>query len=120
MAERAVPPEDISPDAFFTRWIPESVAGDEDRRARLADKDLTLVFDLEGEGGGAWTLQIDEGVVRGEAGDHAEPDLRIGLTIETWRELNAGRLSAPEAFVKRRVRLKGNLTLAVRLHLIIG
>ena len=42
------------------------------------------------------------------------------LDVTTWRLLNSGELSAPEAFLRRRVRLEGNLALAIKLHLIIG
>jgi hypothetical protein len=46
--------------------------------------------------------------------------LRICLDVDTWRSLNRGELSAPEAALRRRVKLSGNLLLAVRLHLIVG
>ena len=42
------------------------------------------------------------------------------LDVETWRALNRGELSAPEAFLRRRVRLEGDHALAVKLHLILG
>ena len=46
--------------------------------------------------------------------------LCLRLDLETWKCLNAGELSAPEAFLRRRVHLEGNLALAVKLHLILG
>jgi putative sterol carrier protein len=120
MAERAVPPPDIAPADFFTRWIPESVAGDPGRRARLGDTDVTLEFELTGEGGGWFTLEIGGGEVRGRAGASPRPDLHVRLDVATWRALNSGALSAPEAFLRRRIHLRGNLALALKLHLIIG
>lgn len=123
MAERAVPPPDITPEAFFTEWVPRSVEADPVRQSKLADADLVLVFHLDdptGEHGGAYTLRIEEGHVRGERADVPQADLRIHLTLETWRALNAGEFTAPEAFMKKRVRLQGDLKLAVKLHLLIG
>ena len=123
MPERAVPPADITPSEFFTSWLPRSVDEDRIRQSKLADSDHVLVFHLAdpgGELGGAYTLRIEEGCVRGERADVPQADLRIHLTLETWRGLNAGELSAPEAFIKKRVRLQGDLRLAVKLHLLIG
>jgi len=120
MADRPRPPEDILPEQFFTRWIPEVVAADAERRRRLGNASHVLAFELEGEGGGHFHLRVDDGRVEGYRGAPERADLRIRLDVPTWRELNRGSLSAPEAFLRRRVRLEGNLLLAIKLHVIIG
>ena len=120
MKERARPPDDISPREFFTRWVPAQVARDEERRARLGDIDATLEFTLAGEGGGTFTIRVARGEARGFEGPAPLADLRIHLDLDTWRQLNRGALSAPEAALRRRVRLQGNPLLAIKLHLILG
>ena len=122
MADRAVPPPDIEPEHFFTEWVPAMVAADEERRARLADTQAVLEFTLltEGQVGGVYCVHVERGTVRGQVGAAGEPDLRVQLELETWQRLNAGELSAPDAFLRRMVRLRGNLSLAVKLHLILG
>lgn len=120
MSGRAVPPADIEPEGFFTSWVPETVAADPTRRTHLMGTVAVLEFTLVGEGGGVYTLHLREGVVTGVCGSADQPDLRILLDLETWQRLNAGELSAPEAFLRRRVKLEGNLALAVKLHFIIG
>lgn len=120
MSERAVPPDDISPEEFFVRWVPEAVAGDPARRERLGAKPVDIEFELEGQGGGLFGVHIADGSVTGSVGPLADPQLRVRTDVATWRALNRGELSAPEAFLRRRVHLKGNLLLAVKLHLILG
>jgi putative sterol carrier protein len=120
MTERVAPPEDISPREFFTRWISDSVANDAARRARLGDTEAILTFVLEGEQGGTWTVFVNAGVVRGEEGRPHDPDLEVRVDVDTWRALNRGAISAPEALLRRRVRLSGDLLLAIKLHLILG
>jgi putative sterol carrier protein len=120
VSERAVPPEDISPEEFFIRWVPQAVASDPARRERLGGKPVALEFQLEGAGGGFYGLHIADGAVRGSAGPVEDADLRVRVDVDTWRSLNRGELSAPEAFLRRRVHLRGNLLLAVKLHLILG
>ena len=120
MRERVRPPDDITPLDFFTRWLPESVAADAERRARIEDTDATLVFVLAGDEGGTFTVRLEAGVVRGAAGRDGEPDLEIRVDLATWRSLNRGDLSAPEALARRRLELTGDLLLALKLHLILG
>jgi putative sterol carrier protein len=117
---RAIPPPDIAPAEFFSRWLPWVVAADAERRAQLGDTLATIVFALEGEGGGSFFVRIENGTVSGGAGEPAHVDLRVRVDLESWRGLNAGTLSAPRAFLLRRVHLSGNLRLAVKLHLILG
>jgi putative sterol carrier protein len=122
MADRAQPPDDISPHDFFTRWIPATVATDAERRRRLGDTHAALVFVLdEGEGETTcYTVDVADGVVSGRAGRVDSPDLEIHVDVPTWRALNRGEISAPEALLKRRLRISGNLVLALKLHLILG
>ncbi|HEY8119790.1 MAG TPA: SCP2 sterol-binding domain-containing protein [Myxococcota bacterium] len=117
---RAVPPADIAPEEFFTRWLPSVVAADAERRAQLGDTAAILAFELEGEGGGVFHVHVDCSGVRGAVGEPLRADLRVRLELATWRALNAGTLSAPRAFLQRKVHLSGNLVLAVKLHLILG
>ena len=120
MPARPVPPPEIEPHEFFTRWLPEVVAADPERRARLAATTATLQFDLVGEGGGSFVLRVEAGVVTGDRGPGEGVDLRLELDLVTWRALNDGTLTAPEALLHRRLRVQGNFALALKLHLIVG
>jgi putative sterol carrier protein len=117
---RARPPEDISPLEFFTRWIPSMVEADHERRSRLGDTCASLVFVLDGYEGGEFTLRVEAGRVAGHSGRADPPDLEVRVDLETWRSLNRGELSAPEALLRRRLRLSGDLLLALKLHIILG
>jgi len=120
MHPRARPPEDIRPLEFFTRWVPEAVARDDERRRKLGDSCATIHFELKGEGGGDYAVELVAGEVRGAEGRPERPDLRVRLDVATWRELNRGILSAPEALLRRRIRLHGDLLLAIKLHFLLS
>jgi putative sterol carrier protein len=120
MQARPRPPEDIAPLEFFTRWVPETVARDHARRGKLGDARATIHFELLGEGGGDYAVELVAGEVRGVAGRPERSDLHVRLDVPTWRELNRGALSAPEAMLRRRVKLRGDLLLAIKLHFILG
>ena len=118
--DRIAPPDDISPHEFFTRWVPEAVAGDDARRSKLGETRAQIVFELSGEGGGSYTLRIADGIVDGAQGAIEDPDLRVQIDVGTWRKLNRGEVSAPEALVKRKVKLHGDFLLGLKLHFILG
>jgi len=119
MGERARPPDDISPLEFFTVWLPARVAEDHERRARLGDTAALVVFELQGEQGGIFTVQVASGVLVGSQGRVGEPDLEVRVDLETWRALNRGEIAAPEALLRRRLQISGKLLLALKLHLIL-
>jgi len=120
MARRANPPDDITPTEFFTRWVPQAVDDDPERRARLGDADATIEFQLSGDFAGVWTIRIESGRVAGREGGHEDSDLRVFVDTATWRALNRGEMSAPEAVLRRRVHIKGSFLLALKLHFILG
>jgi putative sterol carrier protein len=120
MSERARPPDDIPPREFFTRWIGDAVASDPQRSGRLRDTAATIEFEVTGEGGGVFRVEIANGRVQGHEGPAPSSDLRVRVDVETWRALNRGAISAPEALLRRRVHLSGNFLLALKLHLILG
>lgn len=113
-------PADISPVDFFTLWIPDSVARDHVRREKLGATEARIVFELAGQEGGAFTIDIEEGTVSGREGDHGAANLRVRVDVTTWRSLNSGEISAPEAMLKRRLKLSGDFVLGLKLHLILG
>lgn len=117
---RSQPPEDISPADFFIRWVPDAVAGDSERRRKLGATDATIEFDLSGEGGGIYTLRVESGRVSGQEGRSEKPDLVVRVDVPTWRALNRGDVAAPEALLRRKVKLEGDFLLGLKLHLILG
>ena len=119
MRSRAQPPDDIAPEVFFVRWVPERVADDADRRTKLAGTEAEIVFILT-DRVDSFTVSITDGEVRGRPGANPEPDLRVELDEATWRALNRGELSAPEAVLLRRLKIHGDFVLALKLHLILG
>ena len=121
--ERALPPDDITPHEFFTRWVPGAVAADPSRRERLGDTKATIEFCVEGyegEGGSVFEIRIERGVVSATAGEAAEPQLRVRVALETWRALNRGDTAAPQAVLGRKLKLEGDFLLGLKLHLILG
>lgn len=120
MSERARPPQDIAPADFFRSWAPDAVRSDPERRKKLDNLNARIQFDLSGDGGGLYWLEIGQGDVRGGEGRLEEPDLVLSTDVQTWRDLNAGEIKAPTAVMKGKLKFHGSMYLALRIHFIIG
>jgi len=122
--ERALPPSDITPHDFFVHWIGDAVANDATRREKLGETRAAIVFRLSDSGpedpGGDFTVRIEDGRVWGTPGDVEDPQLQVQLEVATWRRLNSGDLSAPEALLRRKLKVQGDMLLGLKLHVILG
>ena len=82
---------------------------------RGGDLRATYLFDLEGEGGGQWTVQIAEGECRSAEGLLHHDDIRFTTRPAHWLDIQTKELTPPRALLTRRLRIKGDLRLALKL-----
>lgn len=102
-----MPIESVS--AFFERlqaaFCPEAANG-------VA---ATFGFDLEGEGGGQWHVAVDNDRCTVHPGPAAAPQVVLLSTAADWLAIVNGRLDAGAAFMTGRLKVKGDIGLALRL-----
>jgi putative sterol carrier protein len=48
-----------------------------------------------------------------------QSDVRLGMSVETWTDIIAGRLSAPAAAIDGKVTIGGDITKALALELLL-
>lgn len=65
-----------------------------------------------------WSVAISKGGGAAAKGPAERPDVEIITSAETWWQIAEGRLSPLEAFVKGRLRVRGNIERAKRVFLI--
>lgn len=90
------------------------------RAERAAGVDATFFFDLEGEDGGAWTVHIRDDRCETINEEPDRWDVLIGCDASTFLDLTTGVVRAGEAFVDGKLRVGGDLALAMRFSRFFG
>lgn len=89
------------------------------RSERAGDLRATYVFELDGEGGGSWTVRVGAGSLGVEDGSAAEADVTVRAKAEDWMAIVEGRMDPQLAYLTKRLRVTGNLQLALRLREVV-
>ena len=75
----------------------------------------TYQFELTGEGGGDWVLEIVDQQCQVKEGVAAEPDATMSVAAADYVALVKGELDAMSAFLRGRLEVKGNIGLAMQV-----
>jgi putative sterol carrier protein len=87
MNEKRRPPPEITPEAFFTTWLPEEIA----RLGAARVPDLCVRVAITGEGGGSWDIEVKGGALTTSAADSARsPLVTLTLSVQDWRAIMVG------------------------------
>ena len=121
MAEQPKPPEDITPEDYYLKWLPDqNEAADTAQKAKIKDFNAVIQIVLTGEGGGEYYLELAAGDLKTGKGKADSPKMTITQAVEDWREINAGRLNPLMAFMSGKIKVSDDMSLAMKLGLIMG
>ena len=77
-------------------------------------------FDLTGDDGGKWAVDLTEGAGTVVTGELDEPSVTITMACSDFVDLVEGRLNGQMAFMQGKLKLKGDMSLALKLQQILG
>ncbi len=80
---------------------------------KMAGLNATYQFDLTGE---SWTLKIANGAPTISEGPTQTPNTTFIATTDDWMMIATGKLNPVTAFMQQKLKVKGDMALAMKLQ----
>ncbi|RAL21722.1 sterol-binding protein [Lujinxingia litoralis] len=108
---------DLTARSIFQEVLPANLKESPDK---AKSTNAVYVFNITGDDGGTWTLDFtkDEDFV--SEGESAEADCSITMKDSDFVDMWEGSLSGPQAFMMNKIKIQGNMGLAMKLQNFIG
>jgi putative sterol carrier protein len=80
----------------------------------------TIQYDITGQGGGTYHVDIADGKCAMQEGPAATPNLTLTMTAPDWIDMVSGKLNGQMAFMSGKLKIKGDMGLAMKLAGMFG
>ena len=108
---------DLTPKGIFEELLPQRLV---DNPERVEGVQAVYLFDLDGDGGGKWTLTCDGQAASIVEGEEGEAQCTISMATADFVEMIQGDLNPQMAFMTGKLRVAGDIGLAIKIQAIIG
>jgi putative sterol carrier protein len=89
------------------------------RSERAGDLRAVYSFELDGDDGGEYTVRVADGALTVEPGSDPAADVTVRAKGADWLEIVEGRMDPQLAYLTKKLRVTGNLQLALRLREVV-
>lgn len=87
---------------------------------KAGDMEATVQFELSGEGGGQWYVEVAGGTCTVNEGKTEAATATIRMDADDYAALVAGDLNAMDAFMQQKIRVEGDLSTVMKFQTLFG
>jgi len=92
-------------DTLNDRFIPDQAKGVQ----------TTVVYEISGEGGGTWTVNVNDGALAIESGGAEKADVTLKMNAKDYIDMANGDLDGTKAFMTRKLKVQGKIPMAQKM-----
>lgn len=104
-----------TPKAYFEDILTANMTED-----KAKSVDAVYQFDIEGDDGGTWTVDLTAAADWVSAGPSDKAQCTIGMTTTDFMDMVEGRLDGTQAFMMGKLKIDGDMGLAMKLTTILS
>ena len=94
----------------FFAMVPERVNKD-----KITGMNCVYQFNIDGDNGGKWAVKVADGDATVTEGAAESPSITLTMTDENFVNLVTGKLNGQTAFLTGKLKIQGDMTLAMKL-----
>jgi putative sterol carrier protein len=106
-----------TPQEYFDVKITKKLTDNPDFASTI---NATYQFDLSGDNGGTWVIDLTSAPGKVSAGAVENPSCLITMTSQDFMSMVTGKLNPQMAFMTGKLRVKGNMQLALKLQKVLA
>ena len=88
--------------------------------SKAGDTQATIQFDLSGEGGGKYWVKIADGTCETAEGEMEDAQMTLSASADDYLAIASGQLNPMQAFMTGKVKVKGDMGLAMKMQSIFN
>ena len=106
-----------TPKTYFEETLAASMAKNPDKAKSV---DAIYQFDISGDNGGTWSVDLTADADWISEGPTDNAQCTIGMTTEDFMDMVEGRLDGTQAFMMGKLKIEGDMGLAMKLTTILS
>lgn len=108
--------KNATPRQVFMVAMPHGFKRQPDIKEKLEGIEGTVMWVIEGEGGGTYSMTFSGGNLEVKEGEVPEPRATVTLSLDTWKKIANGETNPPMAFMQGLMKVTGDMGFLIQLQ----
>ncbi len=108
--------KNATPRQVFMVAMPHGMTKQADIKEKLTGIEASVLWVIEGEGGGSFGMVFSGGELKMEEGDKPDATATVTLDVSTWKEMASGETNPQAAFMAGKMQIAGDMSILMQLQ----